>query len=57
MPTPRTRGLPDDLGPCFERFWAVVHALRWPQSVFVGSDVTGTRDEVLATLHAALAPR
>ena len=48
------RGLPDDLGPAFERFWAVVHALRWPESVFVGTDVTGPHEEALAIAHAAL---
>lgn len=48
------RGLPDDLGPCFERFWAVVHAVRWPESVFVGTEVTGPHEEALAAAHAAL---
>lgn len=49
------RALPDDLGPCFERFWAVVHALRWPESVFVGAEVTGPHEEARAAAHAALA--
>lgn len=51
----RKRGLADDLGPCFDAFWAVVHALRWPESVFAGSEVTGSRDEALATARRALA--
>lgn len=48
------RGLDADRDRCFERFWAVVHALRWPESVFVGTDVTGPHEEALATAHAAL---
>ena len=51
------RGLGADLGTSFERFWAVVHALRWPESVFVGTEVTGPHEEALATAHAALADR
>ena len=49
------RGLPADLGPTFEIFWSLVHALRWPDSVYVGSEVTGTFAETRATLRQALA--
>lgn len=47
------RGFEDDLVDEFELFWAVVHAHRWPESVYVGSDVTGTRDEALAAVKNA----
>jgi len=51
------RGLPDDLGWCFDVFWAIVHALRWPESPFAGSDVTGPREEAMATARRALHAR
>lgn len=47
-------GLPGDLAGCFDAFWSVVHALRWPESVFVGTEVTGTREEAMAAVHRAL---
>jgi aminoglycoside phosphotransferase (APT) family kinase protein len=48
------RGLPVDLADEFELFWAVVHAHRWPESVYVGNEVTGTREEArLAVKNAA----
>lgn len=48
------RGLPADLGPTFEIFWSLVHALRWPESVYVGSEVTGTYEETRDVLRQAL---
>ncbi|MEY2468443.1 MAG: hypothetical protein QOF21_1141 [Actinomycetota bacterium] len=48
------RGLELDIGDYFEIFWAVVHAHRWPESVYVGTDVTGPREEAYAVLRAAL---
>lgn len=43
----------DDLVDEFELFWAVVQAHRWPESVYAGNDVTGTRDEALAAVKNA----
>jgi aminoglycoside phosphotransferase (APT) family kinase protein len=48
------RGLDTDLEDVFEAFWSVVHALRWPESVHVGSAVTGTFDEAMDAVRAAL---
>ena len=49
------RGFDDDLVDEFAIFWAVVQAHRWPMSVHVGSEVTGTREETLAAMHEAFA--
>jgi aminoglycoside phosphotransferase (APT) family kinase protein len=47
------RGLDAGLADDFELFWAVVHAHRWPESVWVGNEVTGTREEALAAVKNA----
>jgi aminoglycoside phosphotransferase (APT) family kinase protein len=47
------RGFIYDFADDFELFWAVVHAHHWPLSVHVGSEVTGTRDEVMSTVKNA----
>jgi aminoglycoside phosphotransferase (APT) family kinase protein len=49
-----SRGLDTDLEDDFEAFWSVVHALRWPESVDGGSAVTGTFDEAMDAVRAAL---
>jgi aminoglycoside phosphotransferase (APT) family kinase protein len=48
------RGLDDSLAEVFEIVWALVHALRWPESVYVGSEVTGTFEGAVDDLRAAL---
>jgi aminoglycoside phosphotransferase (APT) family kinase protein len=49
------RSFEDDLVDEFAIFWAVVQAHRWPMSVHVGSDVTGTSEDTLAAMHDAFA--